>query len=206
MVKIGRRGSLNARLHVRGAQGHVAYPKLADNPMPRLIEMLHRLTASTLDKGTQHFQPSNLEVVTIDTGNGATNVIPGEVVAGFNIRFNNLHTEESLISWIEEHLDAVTAEMGGSFELQARASGEAFLTEPCAFTEKIQAAIRSVCNIETELSTSGGTSDARFITHFAPVAELGLVGKSMHKADEHTSLDDLSNLTKIYLEILTRYF
>lgn len=206
MVKIGRRGSLNARLHVRGAEGHVAYPHLADNPMPRLIEILKRLADTSLDQGTEHFQPSNLEVVTIDTGNGAQNVIPAEVIAGFNIRFNNLHNEASLIAWIDDICASVTREMGGSYLLDARASGEAFQTAPGRFTDLIATSIKAVCGIDTELSTSGGTSDARFITHACPVAEFGLVGQSMHKADEHTSLADLAALTAIYLRVLKDYF
>lgn len=206
MVKIGRRGSFNARLHVRGGEGHVAYPHLADNPMPRLIEMLNRMTGAQLDQGTEHFQPSNLEVVTIDTGNGAQNVIPAEVVAGFNIRFNNLHSEASLMAWVDGICADVTREMGGTYFLDARSSGEAFQTTPGRFTDLIAASIKEVCGIQTELSTSGGTSDARFITHACPVAELGLIGQSMHKANEHTSLADLAALTDIYLHILEGYF
>lgn len=206
MVKIGRRGSFNARLHVRGGEGHVAYPHLADNPMPRLVEILKRLTDAELDQGTEHFQPSNLEVVTIDTGNGAQNVIPAEVTAGFNIRFNNLHNEASLMAWVEDICASVTREMGGTHLLDARASGEAFQTAPGRFTDLIASSIKEVCGVQTELSTSGGTSDARFITHSCPVAEFGLVGQSMHKADEHTSLADLNALTTIYLRILEGYF
>lgn len=206
MVKIGRRGSFNARLHVRGAQGHVAYPHLADNPMPRLLEMLKRLSETQLDQGTDHFQPSNLEIVTIDTGNGAPNVIPAEVVAGFNIRFNNLHNEEKLLAWTHGICADVTSDMGGTYLLDARASGEAFQTEPGPFTDIIASAIKSVTTVETQLSTSGGTSDARFITNACPVAEFGLVGQSMHKADEHTSLKDLGDLTEIYAKILDGYF
>lgn len=206
MVKIGRRGSLNARLHVRGAEGHVAYPRLADNPMPRLLEMLRRLTEAELDQGTDHFEPSNLEIVTIDTGNGAQNVIPAEVVAGFNIRFNNLHNEAKLISWIDDICKAVTRQMGGTYLLDARASGEAFQTEPGRFTDLIAASIEKACGVKTEFSTGGGTSDARFITRACPVAEFGLVGRTMHKADEHTSLADLHALTDIYARILEGYF
>lgn len=206
MVKIGRRGSFNARLHVHGGQGHVAYPHLADNPMPRLLEILKRLTETELDQGTDHFQPSNLEIVTIDTGNGAPNVIPAEVIAGFNIRFNNLHNEEKLLTWVQGVCDDVTSQMGGTYLLDARASGEAFQTEPGPFTDVIASAIKSVTTTQTQLSTSGGTSDARFITNACPVAEFGLVGQSMHKADEHTSLKDLEDLTQIYAKILDGYF
>ncbi len=206
VVKIGRRGSLNARLHVRGSEGHVAYPRLADNPVPRLLEMLRRLTETELDQGTRHFEPSNLEVVTIDTGNGAQNVIPAEVVAGFNIRFNNLHNEAGLISWIDTICGDVTGEMGGTYLLDARASGEAFLTESGRFTDLISSSIAEVCGVKTEFSTGGGTSDARYITRTCPVAEFGLVGLTMHKSDEHTTLADLRALTDIYSRILEGYF
>ncbi|TNE58954.1 MAG: succinyl-diaminopimelate desuccinylase [Alphaproteobacteria bacterium] len=206
MIKIGRRGSLNARVTARGAQGHVAYPHLADNPIPRLIELLRRLSAHVLDEGNVHFQPSNLEIVTVDTGNQATNVIPAEVHAGFNIRFNNLHTEASLIRWIEREIAAVENEMGGHFELQAKASGEAFLTTPCGFTDLMQSAIREVTELTPVLSTSGGTSDARFISQYSPVIEFGLVGQTMHKADEHVSLQDLAVLRDIYRRLLDGYF
>jgi succinyl-diaminopimelate desuccinylase len=206
MVKIGRRGSLNARLTSLGAQGHVAYPHLADNPVPRLLTALNRLSNKALDEGTEHFQPSNFEVVTIDAGNSATNVIPASVTAGFNIRFNNLHSEASLITWIEEELTAVQKEMGGAFDLHAKASGEAFLTEPCAFTELVSRAVEKEMGYAPVLSTDGGTSDARFITHHCPVIELGLVGQSMHKSDEMTPVQDIENLTAIYQTILSGYF
>ncbi len=206
MIKIGRRGSLNAKLTIHGAQGHVAYPDLADNPMPRLLHCLQYLTNHVLDEGTEYFQPSRLEVVTIDTGNSATNVIPGRVEVGFNIRFNNLHTEQSLVDWLTSELDDMQDSLGGSFTLEAKASGEAFITEPNNFTDIIVTAVEEVCGAKPELSTSGGTSDARFITNYCPVAELGLISQSMHKTDEHVQIQDLHNLSSIYENILTRYF
>ena len=206
MVKIGRRGSLNARLMVHGAQGHVAYPHLADNPIPRLMAMLAAIQETKLDEGTELFQPSNLEVVTVDTGNEAPNVIPAEVSAGFNIRFNTLYTEASLIEWLSAKFDAVCTEMGGSYELRAKASGEAFVIEPCGFTELVSASIAEISGTPPELSTSGGTSDARFITHHCPVVEFGLVGQTMHKADEHANVADIQSLRDIYGKILTGYF
>lgn len=206
MVKVGRRGSLNARLMVHGAQGHVAYPDLADNPIPRMMRMLAAIQAERLDDGTELFQPSNLQVVTVDTGNEAPNVIPAEVSAGFNIRFNNLHTESSLIKRLTEIFDGICQEMGGTYELHAKASGEAFVINPCGFTELVSNAIEEVAGTRPELSTSGGTSDARFITHHCPVVEFGLIGQSMHKADEHAMVSDIHGLSDIYGKILRGYF
>lgn len=206
MIKIGRRGSLNAKLEILGAQGHVAYPHLADNPIPRLLEILQRLQHHVFDEGTPYFQPTNLEVVTIDVGNGATNVIPGHVSAGFNIRFNNLHTEASLISFLTKSLDQYCEELGGSYTLEAKASGEAFVTEPCAFTDIVTRSVEDVCGPRPELSTSGGTSDARFITQVCPVVEFGLISQTMHKFDEHAKVSDIQDLSEIYLHILKDYF
>ncbi len=205
-IKMGRRGSLNGHLIVHGAQGHVAYPNRADNPIPRLLQMLGRITSASLDDGTDFFEPSNLEVVTIDTGNKASNVIPAEVSAGFNIRFNNAHSEKSLIEWLRGEFDEVCQEMGGTYDLNAKASGEAFVTDPCAFTDTIVNAITSVCGQKPELSTGGGTSDARYITKYCPVVDFGLVGQSMHKADEHVALSDLTHLRDIYHRVLVGYF
>lgn len=205
-IKIGRRGSYNGRLISKGAQGHVAYPHLADNPIPRLLFLLSCICDTKLDDGTEHFEPSNLEIVTIDTGNEASNVIPAEVSAGFNIRFNNLHTETSLAGWIESEIEAACKIHGGSIELHGKASGDAFLTEPCAFTDLVSRSIAEVTAQTPDLSTGGGTSDARFITKYCPVVELGLVGQSMHKADEHTSVQDVEALRDIYAQILSGYF
>jgi len=202
MAKIGRRGSLNSQLTVKGIQGHVAYPHLADNPLPRLVNMLDGLLARKFDDGTAHFQPSNLEIVSIDVGNEASNVIPAQATARFNIRFNDQQSDAGLQSWIRSVCDAV----GGDFDLDMRASGDAFLTPPGRLSDVIAGAIKKVTGKAVELSTSGGTSDARFIKNHCPVAEFGLVNKTMHKVDESVHLDDLAQLTKIYRELLTTFF
>ena len=202
MVKIGRRGSLTGSLTVKGTQGHTAYPHLADNPIPRLIKMLDAISSVELDNGTEHFQPSNLQLTTIDTGNPATNVIPAQVKAGFNIRFNDLHTRASLTKWLHSQLDTV----GEKYELDVKFSGEAFLTAPGEFSALITKSIKESTGIEPELSTSGGTSDARFIKDHCAVAEFGLVGQTMHKVDEQISGTDIRTLTDIYTNILDGYF
>ena len=206
MVKVGRRGSINGWLTVHGTQGHVAYPHLADNPLPRLLEMLRRLDTQVLDEGTDHFQPLNLEITTIDVGNTATNVIPGVARAVINIRFNDLHTGAGLDSWMRKVLDAVTEEMGGRYEFTTKISGEAFMTKPGDFSALIARAIEKVTGITPELSTTGGTSDARFIRAYAPVIEFGLPNATMHKADENAGVDDITRLADIYEEILRGYF
>ena len=202
MAKIGRRGSLNARLIVKGTQGHVAYPDKADNPIPRLIKILNRLQAHNLDQGNAHFQPSNLEIVTIDVGNSASNVIPARAEARFNIRFNNEQTIDELKSWISSVCD----EVGGDFELTLKASGDAFLTAPGTLSRLITNAVKKVTGRDVELSTSGGTSDARFIKDHCPVSEFGLVNRTMHKVDECVAVEDIAILTNIYREILTSFF
>ncbi|MDX5367126.1 MAG: succinyl-diaminopimelate desuccinylase [Alphaproteobacteria bacterium] len=206
MAKIGRRGSINGWLTVNGTQGHVAYPHLADNPVPRLLEMLRRLDAHVLDEGTDHFQPSNLEITSVDVGNTATNVIPGSARAVFNIRFNDLHTGASLDQWMRSTCDAVTAEMGGSYTLKTVTSGEAFLTAPGDFSALIARSIEKVTGLRPELSTTGGTSDARFIRAYAPVVEFGLPNATMHKADENADVNEISRLADVYEEILRGYF
>ncbi len=206
MVKIGRRGSINGWLTAHGTQGHVAYPHLADNPVPRLLEMLQRLDAHMLDEGTDHFQPSNLEITSVDVGNTATNVIPASAKAVVNIRFNDLHTGASLEDWMRSVLDAVTAEKGGSYTLKTATSGEAFLTPPGDFSALIASSIEEVTGITPELSTTGGTSDARFIRAYAPVVEFGLPNATMHKVDENAGVDDISRLANIYEAILRGYF
>lgn len=202
MIKIGRRGSLTGSLTVKGMQGHTAYPHLADNPIPRLIKMLDAIVSFELDNGTEHFQASNLQLTTIDTGNPAANVIPAQVKAGFNIRFNDLHTGASLKKWLRSQLDAV----GGQYELDVKISGEAFLTAPGEFSALITKSVKESTGIEPELSTSGGTSDARFIKDHCAVAEFGLVGQTMHKVDEQISVSDIRTLTNIYTDILDGYF
>lgn len=202
MMKIGRRGSVTATLTAYGAQGHVAYPHLADNPLPRLTKALSMLADSPLDEGTAHFQPSTLAITTIDVGNPASNVIPAKGTARFNIRFNDLHTPKSL----DAHIRDVLEEVGGAWDLKMAVSGEAFLTPPGALVATVAAAVTAVTGKEPELSTSGGTSDARFIKNFCPVVEFGLVGQTMHKVDEHVEVEDIRILTAIYDRVLADFF
>jgi succinyl-diaminopimelate desuccinylase len=194
MVKIGRRGSLVGLLRVMGTAGHSAYPHLADNPLPRLVDMLRALTSEPLDRGSPHFQASTLALTTIDTGNTASNVIPAEARAAFNIRFNDLHSGKSL----EEKIRRTLANLGGAHELEIEISGESFLTQPGPLTDALASAIAAETGRKPELSTTGGTSDARFIKDHCPVAEFGLVGRTMHKSDERVPLADLETLTRIY--------
>ena len=202
MVKIGRRGSMTGMLTVFGTQGHSAYPHLADNAAHRIVAMLHALTAVPLDEASEHFPASTLQVSTIDVGNPAANVIPAEARATFNIRFNDRWTSDGLKAWLKAKLDAV----GGRYDLQFRVSGESFLTPPGAVSELLAKAIGKVVGRTPELSTTGGTSDARFIHSFCPVAEFGLVGLTMHKANEEVALADLADLAKIYRNVLDLYF
>lgn len=205
-LKIGRRGSCTGRLRVLGAQGHVAYPHKADNPIPKLVAILAALTGRRLDQGTAHFEPSNLEVTTVDVGNPATNVIPAEARAVFNIRHNDLQTSPGLEGWVRSVCDAVIAAQGGAYELEWTTGGDCFITEPGAFTAILSDAVADVTGAAPEFSTGGGTSDARFIKNYCPVAELGLVGESMHKVDEQVPVADIETLTQIYTRLLERYF
>ena len=204
MIKIGRRGSLTARITAFGTPGHSAYPHLADNPIPRLMKMLTAITEQPLDDGTAHFQPSTLAITTVDVGNAATNVIPGAAHAGFNIRFNDQHTGNTLVAWLRRTFDRVAGE--GNYELKARISGESFLTPPGPLSTLVSNAVKAVLGVTPELSTTGGTSDARFIKDHCPVCEFGLVGQTMHKADERCNLTDLANIEAIYNNILEHYF
>ncbi len=204
MIKIGRRGSLTGRLTVHGVQGHTAYPQLADNAAHRLVAILRALTTAELDRGSAHFQPSTLQVSTIDIGNPAANVIPAEAKAVFNIRFNDCWSGESLREWLAERLD-VAAE-GGRYSLDVSVSGESFLVAPGIVSDPLAEAIRRVTGRTPELSTTGGTSDARFIHGYCPVAEFGLVGRTMHKIDERVDLADLAALTEIYRTFLDLFF
>ncbi len=204
MIKIGRRGSMMGYLTVRGVQGHAAYPHLADNPAHRIVRLLDALTAEPLDDGSEHFQPSTLQVTTIDIGNPAENVIPAEARATFNIRFCDLHTSESLKVRLREILNAAGADT--DYSLDFRITGESFLTPPGLLSEAISGAVEAVTGRQPELSTTGGTSDARFIKDFCPVAEFGLVGQTMHKIDENVSCADIETLTEIYLKLLETYF
>ncbi len=201
MAKIGRRGSMNCTIKVRGAQGHAAYPHNADNPVKKLVNILHKLQNYVLDPGNSHFAPSNLEVVTFDVGNPATNVIPAEARAIFNIRFNDYYTSEKLKSWIE----GVVGD-DDKVELKYHVSGESFLTKPGFLSEITVAAVKEVTGLTPELSTTGGTSDARFIHNYAEVIEFGLVNKSAHQVDENASVEEIRQLHQVYSKILEKYF
>ncbi len=202
MIKIGRRGSLNIRLTVHGVQGHSAYPQLSDNPLPRLLSMLTAITETPLDKGTEHFQSSTIALTTIDVGNPATNVTPAQATVGFNIRFNDLHTSKTIDAWLRDHFDAV----GGRYDMDVKVTGEAFLTPPGPLSTLIADAVEQVTGKRPELSTTGGTSDARFIKDHCPVAEFGLIGATMHMVDESIPLDAVETLTEIYHRVLDGYF
>ena len=204
MAKIGRRGSMNMILNVRGTQGHVAYPHLANNAAHRLVAMLNALISEPLDDGNAHFQASSLQITSIDIGNPTENVIPGEAEARFNIRFNDIHTSESLATWVRNKLDG--AANGTDYDLKVRVSGESFVFPPGELSNLISDACEKVVGRRPELSTTGGTSDARFIKNHCPVAEFGLISQTMHKVDERTRIDDIQNLSEIYLAILEAYF
>ncbi len=205
-IKIGRRGSLNGVVTVTGRQGHVAYPERAENPVPPLLEFLARLMARPLDDGAPHFQRSNLEVTSVDVGNPAHNVIPARATARFNIRFNPNHKGEQLKRWLEAEAASTQMSFNGEIKLDLHVSGEAFLTPAGPFTDILQDAVEAETGRRPALSTGGGTSDARFITRYAPVAELGLVGQTMHKADEHAPLAEIRELQAIYARVLKLYF
>ncbi|MBL8674268.1 MAG: succinyl-diaminopimelate desuccinylase [Rhodospirillales bacterium] len=208
MMKIGRRGSVNVTMTVRGVQGHVAYPHMVDNPIHRLARMADALASQPLDSGSAHFQPTSLQFTTFDVDNAATNVVPGVAKARFNSRFNDLWTSATLLDEIRARLDKVNAALGGHglYELDAQVSGESFYTPPGELSDLIGAAVRDVTGLDPELSTTGGTSDARFIRAHCPVVEFGLVGESMHKVDERTAAADIEALTAVYERILDRYF
>ncbi len=206
MIKIGRRGSMTAWIVARGKQGHSAYPHRALNPLPALVRLLGRLAERELDAGTEHFDPSTLAITTIDAGNPATNVIPAEGRATVNIRFNDAHDSAELRDWLTAEAERESAASGVRFELSFKVSGESFLTPPGRLTDLIAAAAEAETGRVPVLSTSGGTSDARFIKDHCPVAEFGLVGKTMHQVDERTPVADIRTLTAIYARILRAYF
>ena len=206
MIKIGRRGSMTGRLSIIGIQGHVAYPHRANNPSTTLVQILKELKEIKFDKGTKDFQPTNLEVTKINIDNTADNVIPGLANATFNIRFNNKHSSNSIKTKINKILKKICHKNKSNYKIEYSVSGEAFLTKPNQTTYMIQDIIKKITKIKPELSTTGGTSDARFIRKIAPCLEFGLVGKTMHKVDEAVSLGDLKKLTLIYSNILKNYF
>jgi len=202
MMKIGRRGSVTAELTVEGLQGHVAYPDRTDNAANRMVRVLQRLIAQPLDAGTAHFVASNLEVVSVDVGNTAFNVVPARAVAKIACRYNDLHTGDAIIARIRAAAEAENAR----YTLKAHKSGDCFLTEPGPLSDMVQAAVKDVTGMQPELSTTGGTSDARFIKDYCPVVEFGLVNKTIHKVDEHVAAADVTRLAEIYLGVLERFF
>ena len=206
MIKIGRRGSMTGRLTITGIQGHVAYPHRANNPSTTIVKILNELKDIKFDKGTKDFQPTNLEITKINIHNMADNVIPGIAYATFNIRFNNKHTSNSIKNKIEKILKKVCNKTKSKYKIDYAVSGEAFLTKPNHTTFMIQKIIKEITKIKPKLSTTGGTSDARFIRKIAPCLEFGLVGKTMHKVDEAVSISDLKKLNIIYKKILENYF
>jgi succinyl-diaminopimelate desuccinylase len=206
MIKIGRRGSMTAWFTVTGRQGHSAYPHRALNPLPAMARLMDRLASHELDSGTEHFQPSTLAIVTIDTGNPANNVIPARCTGAVNIRFNDAHSGASLSDWLRSEADRVAGAFGVEVALEIKISGESFLTPPGPFSDLVADAVRDVTGETPALSTSGGTSDARFIKDHCPVVEFGLVGQSMHQVDEHVRLEHVRQLKQVYAAIIDRYF
>ena len=202
MVKIGRRGAMNGTITVHGVQGHAAYPHLADNPLHHLVRMISTLVDEPLDEGTEHFQPSSLQVTSIDVANGATNVIPAQGRVVFDCRFNDLHKSADIKRWMEDRL----GRDGARYDMAVRVSGEAFLCPPGPWSELVSAAVEETTGRPPELSTTGGTSDARFIKDHCPVAELGLRNATAHKVDEKVPLEELGTLGAIYQAVLERYF
>ena len=206
MMKIGRRGSMSAWFTVTGKQGHSAYPHLAVNPLPAMARLMDRLASHELDRGSAHFGASTLAVVTIDTGNAASNVIPAVCRGTVNIRFNDLHSSASLSRWMEEEADKVAAAFGVGIDMRVKVSGESFITPPGALSELVSGSVEAVTGRKPELSTTGGTSDARFVKAHCPVVEFGLVGKTMHQVDEHVPVEHITQLKEIYSRILRDYF
>ena len=206
MIKIGRRGSMNGKLTINGVQGHVAYPHRAKNPVTTLIKIFNEFKKIKLDGGTKDFQPSNLEITRINIDNNADNVIPALASGTFNVRFNNKHSSNSIKTKLNKIIKKVTSKDKVKFEMNYRVSGEAFLSKPNSTTYMVRDVIKKITKINPKLSTTGGTSDARFIRKISPCLEFGLVGKTMHKIDEAVSLTDLKKLTQIYQNILKKYF
>jgi len=205
-IKIGRRGSQSGTLVVDGVQGHVAYPHRASNPVPDIAALIVALSNDPLDRGNAQFQPSNLEFTSVDVGNKATNVIPAQAKAKFNIRFNDHHTQDSLRALIDARVAAAAGNRIKAHVVWEPSNSDSFVTRPGAFTDTVVAAIKDITGRTPDLNTGGGTSDARFIKNYCPVIEFGLVGQTMHQIDEHTPVADLKQLTKIYRGVLDRYF
>lgn len=208
MMKIGRRGSMTVDLVVRGVQGHVAYPERLDNAVHRLSAIIEALVREPIDKGSTHFQPTSLQFTTVDVGNPATNIAPGTAKARFNTRFNDLWTSKTLLAHLKERIERANEALGGTgtVEYSVQVSGESFYTPPGPLSDLVAGAVRDIAGVETELSTTGGTSDARFIRNYCPVLEFGLVGESMHKVDEKSAVADLKMLARVYETVLDRYF
>ncbi|MBO9450537.1 succinyl-diaminopimelate desuccinylase [Tropicibacter sp. R16_0] len=206
MIKIGRRGSMTAWFTVTGVQGHSAYPHRAKNPLPALARLMDRLASHELDQGTDHFDASTLAVVTMDTGNPATNVIPAQCTAAVNIRFNDTHTGAGLTDWLQGEVDQVAEAFGVEIEMKVKISGESFLTPPGALSDLVAASVEAETGVKPELSTTGGTSDARFVKNHCPVVEFGLVGRTMHQVDERVEVAQIHQLKGIYTRILRDYF
>lgn len=207
MIKIGRRGSLNCTLTVRGTQGHVAYPHLADNPVPKLLKMLAALNDDPLDDGNAHFPATNLEITTVDVGNATTNLIPAQASGRINIRFNDMHSGASLSKLIEDRCAEVATAVGGAdYDLDISVSGESFLTPPGFLSDVVAGAVKDVTGLDPELSTTGGTSDARFIKDHCAVVEFGLINQTAHKVDENALVTEVHDLARIYADVLKRYF
>ena len=205
-MKIGRRGSMNAKITAKGTQGHSAYPDRANNPIVAMVKLLDKLVSHQLDVGTEHFDPSTLAITSVDTGNKASNVIPAVTKAAVNIRFNDSHSGSSLVSWLKDEIEKVSAEYGIKFETDFKMSGESFITPPGELSDLISEAVKKELGVTPKLSTTGGTSDARFIKDMCPVTEFGLVGKTMHAVDEKVETKQINQLKEIYTRILEAYF
>ena len=205
MMKIGRRGSITAEFVAKGVQGHVAYPERTKNPIPALSSLVYELSNHKLDEGTRHFDPSSLEVTTFDTGNSATNIVPATCKAVLNIRFNDAHSGEQLAQWLKAKADNTAEDFGVEVEMSYSISGESFVTDPGPFVDLVANAVSNVAGIHPEYSTTGGTSDARFVKNHCPVVEFGLVGKTMHQIDERIELEQIHALKSVYSKVIEAY-
>ncbi|WP_421692849.1 succinyl-diaminopimelate desuccinylase [Aestuariivirga sp.] len=205
-IKIGRRGSLSFAVTVEGRQGHAAYPHKADNPIPKLARFIDRIATATLDEGNEHFDPSTLAVTSFDVGNPAGNVIPSRAAAKFNIRFSTEHGFESLKAWVADEVAAITAQLGGTWAISATEGADAFITEPGSFVGLVQDAVELETGVLPKLSTSGGTSDARFVKDYCPVLEFGPTNATIHQTDERIAIDELRDTQAVYARIIAHYF